>query len=608
MNTKCPEITIIIFFDKKRLAHKEETIRRLSQPTINIEFLPCSLSSAHENHSQDIPSIINEKIFTNQFDQALAQAKGRFLLLVGPGTYLSNSIIDGISKACITGNYEVLRCRHSLKQPTRRNDTSELSCQPTSPISLIKYFLESIEIPEFHTPDLFCIKTQFLKDNILPCKSSSTNGGIPFIFECLCHARLVGKMSFHDSKAPKASIQQVPATSKQMLKTLFNFYKSLSISHIFSPDTDTDTENILLENLIADKIDFLLNNSISSGYNPSNKRINGICHYYKSLSEDITGSKLNKTRKPMLVVSLTTIPQRISNVSITIESIFQQTLVPDKVILYLDRDNFKQTELPSSLLKQIQRGLTVKYCDNIKSYKKLIYALQDYPNSVIITADDDTIYPPNWLKTLYDSYKGEPSAIHCHRAHWIKNNDGHISSYIDWPIDIDYSQSSFNIFPTGCNGILYPPRILSKEVSNIKNFMQLAPTADDIWFKCMSLLNTKKCVVTNNKITKSSGNFLTGIWTIPGSQETSLKTINADICSCSNDQQFANIINHYNLEKLLRSELNNESVSKLFPGHLTKKKYILRNRILTRILKEIWRVIFRIFNRVKIISRYGIID
>ncbi len=49
------------------------------------------------------------------------------------------------------------------------------------------------------------------------------------------------------------------------------------------------------------------------------------------------------------------------------------------------------------------KGLTIDWCEDIKSYKKLIPTLKKYPDAIIVTADDDLIYDNKWLEQLYNA-------------------------------------------------------------------------------------------------------------------------------------------------------------------------------------------------------------
>ena len=105
-----------------------------------------------------------------------------------------------------------------------------------------------------------------------------------------------------------------------------------------------------------------------------------------------------------VTVSLTTYSSRIYEIYLVIESIFQQTLKPNKIILWLDEDEFSDETIPLSLKRQQKRGLIIRYCNNMKSYKKLVPTLQLYPDDIIVTIDDDTICPSDMIERLLKAY------------------------------------------------------------------------------------------------------------------------------------------------------------------------------------------------------------
>ena len=145
---------------------------------------------------------------------------------------------------------------------------------------------------------------------------------------------------------------------------------------------------------------------------------------------------LNRSpRDEEIIVSLTSYKPRINDVKYTIYSLLNQTFPPDKLILWLDEDSFPQREknLPRDLLKLKSFGLTIAWCENIRSYKKLIPALEKYPDTLIVTADDDIFYRPDWLKILYDAHAENPDCLVAHRAHRIHlDKQGNLYPYIAW--------------------------------------------------------------------------------------------------------------------------------------------------------------------------------
>ena len=83
-----------------------------------------------------------------------------------------------------------------------------------------------------------------------------------------------------------------------------------------------------------------------------------------------------------------------------------QTIKPNKIILWLDQTAYNTYEsIPIALHRQEARGLEIRLCEDIKSYTKLVPALINFPNAVIISVDDDIIYPIDFVERLYRAYK-----------------------------------------------------------------------------------------------------------------------------------------------------------------------------------------------------------
>ena len=255
-----------------------------------------------------------------------------------------------------------------------------------------------------------------------------------------------------------------------------------------------------------------------------------------------------------LIVSLTSFPARINTISIAITSIINQSIMPEKLILWLANEQFpnKENDLPQELLNLKKRGLIISWCEDIKSYKKLIPTLRLYPEAIIVTADDDTIYPNYWLENLYNAYLKQPNMIHCHRAHRIifdKNKN--LKKYINWIMCINNVKPSFNNFFTGIGGVLYPPNCLYADVLDTKQFMMLAPNADDVWFWSMAVLNNTLI----NVIKHNCKNF------IPIENNLDIGLVHDNVCNGQNDVQINNVIKKYSqiLEKLDKRKFYNLS-------------------------------------------------
>lgn len=196
-----------------------------------------------------------------------------------------------------------------------------------------------------------------------------------------------------------------------------------------------------------------------------------------------------------VVVSLTTYRQRIHEVYLTIESIMRSTVKPNRIILWLAEDEFGGKDLPIVLQNQMKRGLEVRYCEDLRSYKKIIPTLQLCPDACIVTIDDDAIYEPDLLEHLIASYKMHPDCVSASRIHRIRTSaDGMPLPYVQWDF-FQYDESpSHRNFLTGVGGNLFPPHALSEQVTDQKTFMRLCPKGDDIWLNAMLMANGVKVV------------------------------------------------------------------------------------------------------------------
>ncbi len=218
----------------------------------------------------------------------------------------------------------------------------------------------------------------------------------------------------------------------------------------------------------------------------------------------MTGRKncLNTSiRERPLIVSLTSYPERIGLVSKAVITILnQKDCKPDAVELWLAKEQFPggSADLPESLTKLTDCGLDICWCEDLKSYKKLIPALKKHPDAVIVTADDDAYYSRKWLERLYSSYLKDPSNISCHRATPFYFDGDAARTVIDGH-HYHKGPSVLNM-QVGCAGVLYPTGTFCSEVLDGDLFMKITPAADDIWFWLMAVRSGKKIrVVENNQ-------------------------------------------------------------------------------------------------------------
>lgn len=198
--------------------------------------------------------------------------------------------------------------------------------------------------------------------------------------------------------------------------------------------------------------------------------------------------------KTPVVVSLTTYNKRIYDVYLSIESMLNQTIKPNKIILWLSEDEFDLDKLPIVLRKQQERGLEIRFCEDLKSYKKLLPTLKEYNDFNIITIDDDFIYPYDFVENLLRTHNKYPDCVCYYRGVRIGIRNHQINTYVKWMESKEEYLPSILNFATGAGGVLYPKGCFDSNILDIKKIFDLAPYADDIWFKAMTLLNDIKYV------------------------------------------------------------------------------------------------------------------
>lgn len=206
-------------------------------------------------------------------------------------------------------------------------------------------------------------------------------------------------------------------------------------------------------------------------------------------------------RETPVIVSLTSYGRRISKtLPFALISLLKQNFKPDRIIVWLDSDNWNDENLPKCLQTFKHHGVEFKFWEDIRSYKKLIPAMIEFPQAIIITVDDDLFYRSNLLQDLYKSYLLDPLKIHAAVTHQpLRNDKGELLAYNLWPKEVS-DNSLPDLFPTGGAGCLYPPNSLYKDTINKELFLQLCPTADDVWFWIMAKLQSTKHVTVRTKM------------------------------------------------------------------------------------------------------------
>lgn len=216
-----------------------------------------------------------------------------------------------------------------------------------------------------------------------------------------------------------------------------------------------------------------------------------------SNTKEVDSKEITTRNGPRIIVSLTSYPLRIKSVWKVIECILRQGIKPDKIVLYLTKSQVMSVEkLPKSLLAQRNRGLEIRLCpDEIRSHTKYFYAMQAFPDDLVITVDDDLFYRTDLIENLLQWHHEYPKAI---ITNWVKKILPTTHFYKEWP-DVHIPSVSNQFLLLGVNGVLYPPHCMYKDIFNISMIQDLCLTADDIWLSSMALLNQTPVCFTGYK-------------------------------------------------------------------------------------------------------------
>jgi hypothetical protein len=187
------------------------------------------------------------------------------------------------------------------------------------------------------------------------------------------------------------------------------------------------------------------------------------------------------------VVSLTTYGERLRSVHLAIESIAAGSLLPSRLILWIDNPADMERQ-PAGLRRLVDRGLEVRLSENYGPHTKYFpYLLsEDRFHVPLVTADDDLLYSRWWLEGLVQANFEYPGAVNCYRAHRIHTSNGAVAPYRSWK-PCHSSRPDFSHFATGVSGCIYPPAFLAHLKRAGDAFLGLCPKADDVWLHVNAL-------------------------------------------------------------------------------------------------------------------------
>ena len=239
-------------------------------------------------------------------------------------------------------------------------------------------------------------------------------------------------------------------------------------------------------------------------------------------TEPVTGSA-------PVVVSLTSFGSRIETVAWAVESIAAGSVRPQRLVLWLE-DDATVLDPPPALARLRRRGLEILPTSDYGPHKKYYPYVRSLERHVLplATADDDILYPHDWLQRLLASHRESPPQVTCYRANRITVVGDRLAPYASWP-RCRTSRPSLAHMATGVSGVLYPPVLLEELARRGEAFLESCPRADDIWLHWVAL----RSGVPVAQVEDRPRHFLA----VPGTQVSSLTASN--VHQGGNDRQVA---------------------------------------------------------------------
>jgi hypothetical protein len=167
----------------------------------------------------------------------------------------------------------------------------------------------------------------------------------------------------------------------------------------------------------------------------------------------------------MIIVSFSTLPSRINRIGPMLDSIWAQTLQPDRFVLLVPVQSIRE-KCPYVIPEFVWERAEVINCPtDYGPATKLIPAIEMLaPEDILITVDDDVVYEPHMIEELVEQHKQNPGKRLGFMG--IKGGQYIHAEFAEELVECDVLG--------GYRGVLYPPSSL-KSITLLDLLLRLNP-------------------------------------------------------------------------------------------------------------------------------------
>jgi hypothetical protein len=202
------------------------------------------------------------------------------------------------------------------------------------------------------------------------------------------------------------------------------------------------------------------------------------------IRKTLAANRTVETRR--VIVSLSTVPDRINNLRPTIRPLLNQTRPPDEIVLAIPQFSIRE-ERPYVVPKYLLRLPRVRILHCVKDWgpaTKFIPVVQEElaagrGSSLIMVVDDDRIYPRDALETYLHYNKQLPDAALCFRGAPMPRSLDWRNAKMIRASELRQPQSAAVI--TGCGSYLIQPGFFNESLWDYSKTPNGAFYMDDIW-------------------------------------------------------------------------------------------------------------------------------